>query len=71
MKGCSIMNLMKKYATCPSCGKESLGNGEGALIIEDEWFYRGCDCGYQIVVNEEDLPLDLNLVKPYLKQKQP
>lgn len=63
------MSLMQKYAECPNCGNEKIGNGFGALIIEEEMLYRSCECGYEKLVDEDDVELDLSIVKPYLKKR--
>lgn len=46
------MELIKKYANCPECGSDKIGNGEGSLIIEENIFKRGCKCGYSITVDK-------------------
>ena len=43
------LELMKKYNTCPKCSSDKIGNGEGALIIEDDVFERSCKCGWKVV----------------------
>ncbi|WP_218838254.1 DUF3797 domain-containing protein [Bacillus sp. FJAT-45350] len=43
------MELMRKYNTCPECGSDKVGNGEGALIIEDNVFERSCKCGWKVI----------------------
>lgn len=43
------MELMKKYSTCPKCGNDKIGNGQGTLIIEDNVFERSCNCGWKVI----------------------
>lgn len=43
------MELIKKYGTCPKCGNDKIGNGQGTLIIEDNVFERSCSCGWKVV----------------------
>lgn len=46
------LELMEKYAECPKCGNDKLGNGEGTLNIEDIVFERTCKCGYLVKVDK-------------------
>jgi hypothetical protein len=46
------MELMKKYSTCPQCGNDKIGNGQGTLIIEDNVFERSCNCGWKVIVDK-------------------
>lgn len=43
------MELLKKYNTCPTCGSDKIGNGEGTLNIENDVFERTCKCGWKVV----------------------
>lgn len=47
----SAIKLMQKYADCPNCGNDKVGNGQGKLIIEDDTFTRECRCGFNITVD--------------------
>lgn len=47
------IKLTKKYAKCPYCGNENIGEGQGALIIDENVFTRTCNCGYKITVSAE------------------
>lgn len=47
-------NILNKYVKCPMCGHDKLGNGHGALIIEDEVLERSCRCGFIIRINEDE-----------------
>lgn len=46
--------LMIKYAYCPKCGSENLGNGQGGITLENDTFRRWCKCGFDKTVNEDD-----------------
>ncbi|EEM10541.1 DUF3797 domain-containing protein [Bacillus pseudomycoides] len=48
----STLKLTRKYAECPECGNDKVGNGEGALEINDDIFKRTCKCGWNIEVKE-------------------
>lgn len=52
------MELMEKYADCPKCGNEYIGNGQGGIVVEDDTFRRWCKCGFDITVNEDDEDID-------------
>lgn len=43
------LELINKYAACPKCGNDKIGNGEGTLIIENNVFERSCKCGWKII----------------------
>ena len=47
------VKLMRKYNSCPVCGSDRLGNGEGKLLIEENTFHRSCKCGWKIETNED------------------
>lgn len=53
MKLGDSMRLMEQYLNCPQCGSDRLGNGKGALIIEDEFFYRSCECGFELKMDKD------------------
>ena len=38
-----------KYAICPECGNENIGNGEGGIVI-DETYTRYCKCGFKVTI---------------------
>lgn len=44
------LELMKQYEKCPQCGNELIGNGEGALIVDENTFVRNCKCGFSVKV---------------------
>ena len=44
--------LMEKYAKCPECGCEVIGNGKGTLEIDKGIFKRACYCGWSIVIDK-------------------
>lgn len=45
--------LIKKYAVCLECGNGKVGGNpsQGSLIVEDEIFTRGCQCGWKVIVD--------------------
>lgn len=49
----TLIPIMKKYEKCPNCGSTTIGNGEGAIIVEEETYTRTCKCGFKITVNED------------------
>lgn len=54
MKFKQVNKLLNKYAVCPKCGCDTLGNGDGTLVVEDTTFERTCKCGFSVKVNEEE-----------------
>lgn len=44
--------LLEKYAVCPECGNQYLGNGEGSIEIDDNKFRRTCKCGFEVVITD-------------------
>jgi hypothetical protein len=46
------LELLKKYADCPDCGSDKVGNGAGTLEIEDNTFTRTCKCGFEITIKD-------------------
>ena len=46
--------LIKKYTICPECGNKFIGNGEGAIIIEDDSFERSCKCGWKVKIEVKE-----------------
>lgn len=57
------IKLMNKYGKCIACDNKMLGEGQGKLIVEDDFFIRDCKCGYQIKVDENDNILSENIIK--------
>lgn len=49
-----VLKLLRKYEECPKCGSTYIGNGQGTLIIETDYFIRGCKCGFEIKINAEE-----------------
>lgn len=47
--------LTEKYAKCPECGCDVIGNGKGTLEVDTEkgFFKRTCHCGWSVVLNEK------------------
>lgn len=54
MKFTRTLELMDKYAKCQECGSEMIGDGSGALIIEDDVFIRTCTCGWEIRIKDDE-----------------
>lgn len=54
MKAFKTVKLMRKYGACPKCGNELLGEGQGKLLVEDDTFYRSCNCGWSIKLDSEE-----------------
>lgn len=52
MNAITVLKLMEKYKNCPDCGNGQIGNGEGALVVEETTFTRKCKCGFKITLNE-------------------
>jgi iron(III) transport system ATP-binding protein len=52
MNAWETIELINKYASCPNCGNEMIGNGQGAIIVEDTTFTRKCKCGFEITIEE-------------------
>ena len=48
MNAMKSMELLRKYANCPECGSQVLGNGKGTVNITDDTFTRTCKCGWKI-----------------------
>ena len=46
----TAIEMINKYAVCPQCGSEYVGNGEGVLEIEDNTFKRSCKCGWSVEI---------------------
>lgn len=46
--------LTEQYAVCPECGNDRIGNGEGALVVDEDTFTRSCKCGWKITVDVEE-----------------
>lgn len=53
MKFSVLSRIMPKYVSCPICGNDRIGNENGKLIIEEEYFYRECSCGWNITIDKE------------------
>lgn len=41
-----FMQVSKLTNDCPSCGSDKLGNGQGALIVDENIYKRTCKCGF-------------------------
>ncbi len=44
--------LIKKYAKCPKCGCEVVGNGKGTLEVDKSIFKRTCHCGWSVIIDK-------------------
>lgn len=44
--------LMERYAACPKCGCEEIGNGKGTVECDTSkgYFKRTCHCGWEVVI---------------------
>ncbi|WMJ79557.1 DUF3797 domain-containing protein [Clostridium sp. MB40-C1] len=47
----TLLPIMKKYEVCPKCGSTTIGNGEGGIVVEDNFYIRTCKCGFKITVD--------------------
>lgn len=52
MNAFKLLAIMPKYEKCPDCGNDKVGNGQGAIIVEDDTYTRKCKCGFKITVDE-------------------
>ena len=50
------IELMDKYAKCPVCGCETVGNGTGTLEVDTAagYFKRTCRCGWCVEIKEAE-----------------
>lgn len=50
-----LIELTKKYAECPKCGCNTVGNGTGTIVGDTEagYFKRTCQCGWSIEIKED------------------
>lgn len=53
MNAFKLMDIMKKYEQCPKCGSNTIGKGQGGVIVDDNTFTRSCKCGFKMKVNED------------------
>ena len=44
--------LIEKYAECPQCGCDVVGNGKGTLDIGKGYFKRTCHCGWSVFIED-------------------
>ena len=55
----NVLELMEKYAKCPKCGCETIGNGTGTFEVDTTqgkgYFKRTCHCGWSVEIKESDL----------------
>lgn len=54
MKFEKALELINKYKKCPECGNGFIGNGQGALCIDNDTFERSCKCGWSIRIEQKD-----------------
>ncbi|MDO7281769.1 DUF3797 domain-containing protein [Shouchella clausii] len=52
MNWTDLLKLGERYATCPTCGNDKVGNGEGKLFCNKDEFYRSCKCGWEVAVKD-------------------
>lgn len=43
-----FLAISKLTNNCPKCGSDTLGNGEGALLVNENLFTRSCKCGFHL-----------------------
>lgn len=41
-----LLQISRLTNDCPKCGSDKLGNGEGALIVNENIYTRSCKCGF-------------------------
>lgn len=51
-----LMEVAEKYAVCPECGCEYVGNGKGTLEFDTSvgYFKRTCHCGWSVEIKDGD-----------------
>lgn len=54
MNAFKLLEIMPKYANCPDCGSNKIGNGQGVLIVENNTYTRSCECGFSITLDENE-----------------
>ena len=49
-----LIEYTKKWAVCPKCGCDTIGNGTGTIEADTNvgYFKRTCKCGWSIEVKE-------------------
>jgi len=53
MNAMKLLDMLYKYNNCPECGNNKIGNGSGAIIVEEDTFTRKCKCGFEITTDED------------------
>ncbi len=53
-----VIELNNKYAICPKCGSDKVGNGEGGIYNDEYKYIRYCKCGYKITIFENGIELE-------------
>lgn len=46
--------LLHKFESCPQCGNNKVGNGQGTLEITEEHFIRTCKCGFKVTIDKRE-----------------
>ncbi|WP_240036602.1 DUF3797 domain-containing protein [Paenibacillus amylolyticus] len=59
--------LMEKYAQCPKCKSDKVGNGAGTLEVEDDTFKRTCKCGWAVLVKKGLVREDITMIEKALQ----
>jgi transcription elongation factor Elf1 len=54
MKLTESIDLLERYAVCPECGNDKVGDGEGLLEISGNTFLRSCKCGWTIQIKQKE-----------------
>ena len=50
-----VIKLLEIYGTCPKCGSKTINPKKDALEIKTDSFYRDCDCGFKVQIEERDI----------------
>lgn len=51
----SILKVLLDFSTCDICGSNKIGNGEGTITFEEDYFERTCICGWTVTVFQDEL----------------
>ena len=50
-----VLELYRKYAKCPECGCDTVGDGTGTIEFDTTlgYFKRTCQCGWHVEISED------------------